>query len=461
MLELAVLAFVDVIAIGAAITLKNPKLLIPLVVLGLPIEYFGTQTVDTLGQGGVGGAVRAMLNPGKAAMLATIVVAIWRARHNPRLLFPDSSILVPIVAMLGLTVLGLLWSDSLKAPNSVLIMPMYVAFVFVAPSFIEDRNDLERIIGCFLFMAFALSALAAAQRVFGVFNWRTILIQSDEVSYRSNATFADPNHLARYLSITLALAAGLILATGPRRLTVYLALPALGAGAIAIVATASRSGWLMLVFCTFVIVLLAPIAKATKYKIFGAAGVALSVLLVLLLFQGGANAERVSSIMDPKLVLGLREFLIKAGWAMFKDNPLFGVGSGNYQHTLTVSYLEIIPVWARTTLSHTSIVSILAEQGVLGISMFGFVTLRVTIALVRSYRRATGPSSRLVVGWLAAGLLGIVLQSQSEGRLLDEPYLWLLLGMLAAVETREVFTRQHGEAPAGVASTSGTVATGS
>jgi putative inorganic carbon (hco3(-)) transporter len=441
MLFLIALVAIDAAIVVAAVVLRNPKILIPAVVIGLPVEYFGTETVGVLGEGGIGGAVRALLNPGKFAMLLTIVLVVLRHRHEPRRIFPDSAILLPIVALTALTVLGVFWSDSLIPPNSVAIMPMYVAFVFAAPALVEDRKDAERIIGAFLFMAAALGALAVAQRLFGVFNWREILIQSDETSYRSNATFADPNLLARYLSISLALGVGMILALGPRRSTVWLALPALGAGALAIVATASRSGWLMLILCTFLMVLWAPISRQTKTKIIGTAAMAMLVLVTIIMLQGGPNAERIRSITQPELVLGLREFLIKAGWAMFKDNPIHGVGSGNFEHALVLNYIQILPEWARTTLSHTSLVSIMAEQGILGISMFLFVSLRVAITLVRSYRRAANVYARLMVGWLGTALIGIVLQSQSEGRLLDEPYIWLLLSLLVVFETRPAFAR--------------------
>jgi hypothetical protein len=41
----------------------------------------------------------------------------------------------------------------------------------------------------------------------------------------------------------------------------------------------------------------------------------------------------------------------------------------------------------------------------------------------------------MTVGWLGISLLGILLQSQSEGRLLDEPFVWLLLALVIAFET--------------------------
>ncbi|MEP6872121.1 MAG: O-antigen ligase family protein [Anaerolineaceae bacterium] len=440
MIFLALLLSAEVAVLCAAVILREPNLLIPAVVLGLPIEYVGTQALGTLSEGGLSGAVRALLNPGKAAMLASIVVAVFRARHNPSKLFPDSAVIVPIVALLSVVVLGVAWSDSLKPENSILIMPMYVAFVFVAPTLIEDRKDVERIVGAFLLIAAMLALVAISQRLFHVFNWRAILVQSDDYSYRSNATFADPNNLARYFAVSMSLAVGLLLSTGPRRQTVYLAIPALALSAAGIVATASRSGWLMLVFCTFLVVLVSPISRYTKGKlVFGSAG-ALVAMLVLLLFQGGTDAERVKSLASGVQVIGQREFLIKAGWQMFKDSPFIGVGSGNYQHALVVSDLDLIPSWARTTLSHTSLVSLLAELGIVGMLAFLLVVVRVGISMVRAYFATAVEYNRLIIGWLGASTIGILLVSQSEGRLLDEPYLWLILAMFVALETGAGFS---------------------
>jgi len=448
MLGLFILLFLEVALLAGVVILREPRLLIPAVVLGLPIEVLGTETLGALGEGGVKGAIRALLNPGKAAMLATIVVGVIRARHNPRRLFPDSAVLLPIVALLSVIVLGLFWSDSLKAPNSVLILPMYVAFVFVAPSLIEDRRDVERIVGAFLLAAIGLALVAIVQRLFGVFNWREILIQSDEYSYRANATFADPNNLARFFAISMSLAGGLILATGPRRQTMYLAIPTLVLGAVGIVATASRSGWLTLILCTFLVVMVAPIARYTKARLVTFSFLGLIALLSLLLAQGGTDAERVRSLASGVQVIGQREFLIRAGLHMFKDNPLIGVGSGNYQHALLVSYLDLIPEWARTTLSHTSLVSILAELGLMGVAIFALVAMRIGIAITGAYLATKHTYPRLIIGWLGAALIGIVFQSQSEGRLLDEPYLWLLLALFVAFETNAVLTGRGREAPA-------------
>lgn len=434
MLEYELIIFVQLVLLAAVIILREPKLLIPCVVLGLPFEYVATQTLSTLGEGGIGGIIRTLLNPGKAAMLATVVVAVVRARHNPRRLFPESEIMLPLVVLTLVVFLGVAWSDTMRPTNGVLIMPMYVAFVFAAPSLIEDRKDLERIVAAFLIAAAILSVVAIAQRVLGVFQWRTILIQSDDYSYRSNAFFADPNNLARFLAISMALSAGLIMVTGPRRLTVYIAAPMMAICALGIVTTASRSGWLGMLMASFLVVLMSPIRRYTKIRLTAIAFGGLAFLLILLFMQGGSNAERVKSLTSGIQVIGQREFLIKGGWEMWKDNPLVGVGSGNYQHTLVTSYLWTLPWWAQTTLSHTSFISILAELGIVGVSMLGLFAVRVVVACRSAYRLYDERYSRLMAAWCAAALVEILFQSQSEGRLLEEPFLYLVFAILVAVE---------------------------
>lgn len=433
--DLALVVLVQAALLVAVIILREPRLLIPAVVIGLPFEYLQTQAISTLGESGFGGAIRVMLNPGKAAMAATVVIAAWQCRRDPLRLLPRSSVLLPVLLIGFISVVGLAWSDLQRPNNAVLILPLYIGFVFAAPVLIRDRRDLERVIAAFFLAAIALSLLAIAQRLLGVFQWRAILVQSDDYSYRSNATFADPNNLARFLAITMALAAGTILALGPRRLTVYLAVPTLAISAPALIATASRSGWLGMLLACFLVVILTPVPRYTKARLTIAAFGTLGALLGILLIQGGADAQRVRSLSSGLEVLGQRQFLIHGGWEMFKDNPLTGVGTGSYQNALLLVYSYVLPWWAKTSLSHTSIISILAEWGLLGLTAFTFFAARIGAACATLYRRASTPFARVFAAWLIAALLEILFQSQSEGRLFEEPYLWLLLAIIAALES--------------------------
>ena len=119
---------------------------------------------------------------------------------------------------------------------------------------------------------------------------------------------------------------------------------------------------------------------------------------------------------------------------MWKDNPLVGVGSGNYQHTLTVSYLWTLPSWATTTLSHTSLISVLAELGIVGVGVVSLFAFRLVVACRAAFKVSSDRYSRLMVAWCSASLVEIFFQSQSEGRLLDEPFLYVVLAILVSLE---------------------------
>ena len=51
-IEFGVIVFVQLALLVGVVILREPKLLIPCVVLGLPFEYASTQALDTLGESG-------------------------------------------------------------------------------------------------------------------------------------------------------------------------------------------------------------------------------------------------------------------------------------------------------------------------------------------------------------------------------------------------------------------------
>lgn len=443
--EAGILVVIEAALLIAVVVLRQPKLLIPAVIIGLPFEYANTQLLSSWGSTGIHGAARAFLNPGKLAMLATIVVGVVRFRQTPRRLFPDSRVMLPLVLIFFVTVAALAWADSHRPDSSVLVMAMYLAFLFVAPSFIEDRRDLERIMGAILLVAAVLGAIAVAQRYLHVWEWRAYLISDG--AYRSNATFADPNILARYLVLSISLAAILVLATGPRRLTLYLALPALGLGMLGVLATGSRSGLGILVICLFLSLLVAPVQRVTKLKLVAVAAVGIVLVLVMLLVGGGELADRLKSLTNPAGALGRRTYLIAGGWDMFLDNPVTGVGTSGFQSQLLANYNSLIPYWGfDVSLSHTSVITVAAETGLLGLAALAFAIARIASAIARTYLQTADRFTRIVTGWLGVGLIAIFLESQSEGRLYDEPYLYVLLAIVAAVELGAA--KVHERAPA-------------
>ena len=126
----------------------------------------------------------------------------------------------------------------------------------------------------------------------------------------------------------------------------------------------------------------------------------------------------------------VRHYLIGAGLIMFVQHPIFGIGFGAFSQSLMGPYAGLVPQGFHTTASHTSVVSVLAETGLVGLS----IVLVFAVSFVRSTVNASRRSALLRTLSLAPALaiLVIVLESQFSNRLFDEPYLWLFLGLAFA-----------------------------
>jgi O-antigen ligase len=208
--------------------------------------------------------------------------------------------------------------------------------------------------------------------------------------------------------------------------------------------TGSRSGWLGFVLAGFLIVLVAPVGWYPRLRLFGYGAAGLVGGIALLGLQGGAEFDRIKTFTDISALLGQREHLIRAGWEMWKDSPYIGLGTGSYHNSLRTAYEWVLPWWTETTLSHTTVITFLAEGGLLAMAMLGFVMVRVGIVMVRTYRSAEGAYAKLFVGWCGVSLFLIFMQSQAEGRLMEEPYLWAIFGIFAAIELGKA-NREPGE----------------
>jgi O-antigen ligase len=123
----------------------------------------------------------------------------------------------------------------------------------------------------------------------------------------------------------------------------------------------------------------------------------------------------------------VRQYLVGAGLIMFADHPIFGVGFGAFSQALTGQYAGLIPPGVDTVASHTSVITILAETGLVGLALVlltGFFFVRSMVG-----GRIQSAAERALVLAPLIGMLLIVLDSQFSGRLFDESYLWLFLGL--------------------------------
>ena len=130
-----------------------------------------------------------------------------------------------------------------------------------------------------------------------------------------------------------------------------------------------------------------------------------------------------------------REHIWSTTLKMLLDHPIFGVGFGGFQQAILTTYSDFIPPGRATTLPHTSSVAILAELGIVGgvmaVVLFGSL-------FVEAWRKSRRLVERWPVAAMSVALVAILIESQFAGRLFEEPYLWVLLGLFYGAAARPV-----------------------
>jgi len=286
---------------------------------------------------------------------------------------------------------------------------------------------------------FAVSVIAIAlvglvEAVTGHYIWNA----PDAGFSRMNATFKDPNIYARFL--TIGIMTSIVVAARSRLEWRPLQMAAIVLAAAVLPLTFSRQGW----FLGGAVLVVAVLLAQNRVAALGLSVLALAVfaivvfvdrdvLLRLNAFQQFLTAPHNPLFDTPLLAWinvlpldGVRHYLIAAGFQMFYDHPIFGVGFGRFPAEIAGPYRGFILPGRATYDSHTSLVTIIAELGVVGLLLvvwWGYELARAMVGVARQHAEL----QPFMVA-TALGLMLIVLQSQLEGRLFTEPYGWVFIG---------------------------------
>jgi O-antigen ligase len=343
----------------------------------------------------------------------------------------------------------------------------YAGFaVFVAMT-IRDRFAISIVAFGLLVSAAVIACLAIALEVSGVYLWREGVLN---VLGRANATFGDPNILARFLLIALiTLLAIVALPRRPDRRVDIALCGCVIVLAAALVLTQSRFAWITLVVILPLLIISLRRRRALLgyCAVFVLAFVAVSAVNGTAVGRAGEFAAGVSHSLGgdvsitsrgnltgpddvgytpPRKVLGhelfarlpiddVRYYLLEAGVAMWEDHPVVGLGVGGFQPNLLGTYRGFIPrdrIENPPSLPHTFLAQIAAENGVVGLIVVG-VFLGVLASMAWRASRSGNEVLRTSAIATALSILTIFLSSQVAGGFLVEPYLWLAVGVLAGV----------------------------
>jgi O-antigen ligase len=261
-------------------------------------------------------------------------------------------------------------------------------------------------------------------------------------TFRANSLFWDPNIFGRFLAFVMLIGAALFLtarlrgASEGRRRAMWLAGGAVALAAIAFVVTFSRSSVAGLLLGGLIL------EMAWLGRRRGSVA-ALVTVLILLVGVAGFTALRRPQDIHMKLattrglnkLTGGRVYLVKAGILMFERHPLAGVGLAGFPLAFP-HYRTTHAASLALRDSHTTVVTVAAEQGLLGIA--AFAGLLVTFFATTLRKRRFGADRRLYL-WqasLVACVLAVFIHSLTYNAFFEDPYMWVFMALASAVATR-------------------------
>ena len=430
--------------------------------LGLAAYLAPTTTNAKLAAAAVGGA--ALAAAGAALLLrfpwllAFATVACIPARIPVTLGHEDAKLLVPLYGVVGAYAVALAWQllrgDDRSRELGPLAWPL-AAFVLWTGTTLLWTNDLRKgaiYLGAFIlpfgllalgfarlpwrrshlvWLWAAVAATALAYAAIGVYQWATrdifwnpsvIVANAYAPFFRVNSIFWDPSIYGRYLVVAILATLPAILLGGVYGWRL--------AGLYAVVAGAWCGLFLSFSQSSFValsagIVVAAAVAFGRR-AVLGLAGVVVVVGLLALAVPSVRHDLVGRGHSKLNRVTGGRANLVTGGLHIAADHPAGGIGVGGFGK----AYAKRRGVKGRNpkrVASHTTPVTVAAEEGVVGLVLFGWLLTAALVATLVARRR-----SRVA---FAAGLvlLAVAVQSLFYNAFFEDPITWAAFGLVGLV----------------------------
>jgi O-antigen ligase len=395
--------------------------------------------------------------------LILLAVALAEMVVRDRLRLPEGwrpdPVRVALAIMIAVVGVSSLWAGQSYAPHSkafadalVKLFAFFLPFgvlYFVLYRYAGDVARLSRLLITFV-------AAGAAMAVIGIVQYPTHVAIVNRAGaahehalglpFRASSLFWDPNMFGRFLALVMLVGAALFLTArlrdpGDGRRRAQGRPPAAhGQAPIAFVVTLSRSSVAGLLLGALVL----EMAWLGRRKGGIAALVTVVVLVVGLV---GVTELRHTPHLPAKLatirrinkLTGGRYYLVQTGVRMFERHPVAGIGLGGFPLAFP-HYRTTHAAVLSLTDSHTTVVTVAAEQGLIGLAAFAF--LLVTFFATTLRKRRFGADRRLYL-WqasLVACVVAVLVHSLTYNAFFEDPYMWVFMALASAAVTRIVFT---------------------
>ncbi len=334
------------------------------------------------------------------------------------------------MVLLGFVVLYALqatYADDVSVAAQQIVF-FYVPFALLFGLMVQlewTRQLLKWCLGIVLGLALAFALIGFVE-----YETRTLLLNPKVIAsnafgsyFRVNSLFFDPNIYGRFLAEVMIVVAAVIAWTTRRRDIALLAI-ALAVMWGALVLTFSQSSFAAL---------LAGLAVVAALRWSVRLVAAITAAAIAIGAVGGAVALAVrGDFPSPrevnKATVG-RSKLVTGGLDLWTERPLRGFGSGSFQAEYKRERNLTRP--NAVTASHTTPITVAAEQGVIGLAVYAAL---VVIALKVLLSRARGSLARAAI---AAAFVALLVHTMVYAAFLEDPLTWVLLAAGAALAARQ------------------------
>jgi O-antigen ligase len=411
-----------VVAVAARVLARNPKAFPYLTALALPFRLplqVGGDTANLL--------LPLYLVTGAGAVAWAVPAIRDGSREKREVSLLDWA----IAANLAAYALCSIWTeDPTKALQQTVFFLVPFAVMFILLSRIEWTAELIR--GCGL----VLVALALIFSAIGFYEYATetlllnpklLVSNAFHTYFRVNSVFFDPNIFGRFLMfVMLGLAATVIDSRSAR--TMLLGSAAFAVMLSAMVMTLSQSSLVGLLagLAAIAVLRFPPVPVAIAVTLVAAAGV---VAITVAPSSTGLNLHSLRVLNSES---SGRAGLVQGGVDLFSERPIGGWGSGSFSK----AYAKVRDSGTSSALtaSHTTPVTVAAEQGIIGLALYLLLLVAVFVRAIKGARMSTARAA------VTAGLVGLVIHSLTYAAFFEDPAAWVLFALAATLpipQTRE------------------------
>jgi O-antigen ligase len=317
-----------------------------------------------------------------------------------------------------------------------LVVLGFLAFVMIIS--IDSKEKLRFVVWSYVLIPFGVAVFTIYEILTeGAFFSAQVTRVATELGipvYRSTGTFHNPNDLACFLMIGITIGFAVLIIEKLNFLSRVAMFLIIGVTSVALIASFSRGGWLS----TFTAVTLVIIIQR-KWSYAWLFGGIFTIMLIMLSIKFPhiilSALDRFGSILNPfsEISSSSRISLIKSGVWMWQDHPFWGVGVGGYRY-YAFDYID--PNMPRMLSSvrdaHTLQVKILAEQGLIGITIAIWLFVTIIVDTLRSIKEIDDVyMKKILVGFLAL-FLGFIANFTFASDLHNNVF-WITIGVIYAI----------------------------